>query len=216
MKKIFAGLIMLATVFTFSASAQAPQTKQEGKKAFSHGRSHRHHEMMLSQLNLTEDQKKQLKADNEDYKKQLQALNKNENITVKESRDKKYALKKERKQKLMALLTTEQKAKLEQLKQQKEQQRQQMADQKLDKMKAKLGLSDDQVAQIKDQRKTTHDKLKAIKENDKLSRTEKKQQLDAVKNDSKESFKKILTPDQLNKMEEMKKARKSGVRSSES
>jgi len=211
MKKILTGLV-LTMAFTFSAAAQnaAPQTKN--KTSFNHTKGNHHHGVS-SQLNLTQDQKNQLKANREAYKKQLDELNKNENITVKEFRDKKYALKKEQKQKFMALLTPEQKTKLQQLKQQKEQDRQAKADMKLSKMKTKLGLTDDQVAQIKDQRKTMHDKLKAIKENDNLSRTEKKEQLEALKTESKDSFKKILTPDQLNKMEEMKKARKQGWKS---
>ena len=118
MKKILAGLVVLTMAFTISAAAQnaAPQTKN--KTSFNHKGNHHHG--MSSQLNLTESQKSQLKANREDYKKQLDELNKNESITVKEFRDKKYALKKEQKQKFLALLTPEQKTKLEQLKQQKE------------------------------------------------------------------------------------------------
>ena len=76
-------------------------------------------------------------------------LNKNENITVKESRDKKEALRKEQKEKMLAILTPEQKTKLEQLKKDREVKREAMTSKRLDKMKTKLNLSDDQMAKIK-------------------------------------------------------------------
>jgi protein CpxP len=82
-----------------------------------------------------------------------------------------------------------------------------MAAKRLDKMKTNLNLTDDQVAQIKNQQQDMHTKMQAIMEDQNLSRVDKKQQLEALRTQSKESFKKILTPDQLNKMEEMKKER---------
>lgn len=52
-------------------------------------------------------------------------------------------LRKEEKAKMMSVLTPEQKIKLEQLKQNREAKRDAMASKRLDKMKAKLNLSDD-------------------------------------------------------------------------
>jgi Spy/CpxP family protein refolding chaperone len=204
MKKIIASLVMI-TSFAFAANAQNTDTAWHNK--MNAHNEHHGHKGMMSQLNLTEDQKTQLKAYNEEFRKQEQELNKNESITVKEFRDKKYALKQERKAKFESLLTPEQKEKLKQLKLQHQQQHEMMAAKRLDKMKMKLGLSDDQVAQLKAQQKEMHDKLMAIKENENLSRTDKKEQLEALRTESKDNFKKILTPDQLNKMEEFRKNR---------
>jgi Spy/CpxP family protein refolding chaperone len=108
MKKIVAVLLAFAG-FIFSASAQeTPETK---------GFHHQHkHGMMMKELNLTADQQQQLKANRDSYQKQWMDLNKNENITVKESRDKKAELRKQQKEKMMTILTPEQKTKLEQLK----------------------------------------------------------------------------------------------------
>jgi Spy/CpxP family protein refolding chaperone len=195
MKKILV-VMMALTGFVFGANAQN----------ISKMKTHHHHSsMMLKELNLSSAQKEQMKANHESYKKQMMEFNKNENITVKESRDRKEALHKEQKEKMMSLLTVDQKNKLVQLKKDMEAKHEMEAAKRLDKMKTNLNLSDDQVAKINAARQATHAQSKAIKENDQLSRTEKKEQLIALKEQNKNSFKSILTPEQISKLEEMKK-----------
>ena len=194
MKKIL--VVMIALGFVYSANAQ------NISKMKTH---HLHNEMMLKELNLSPAQKEQMKASQESYKKQLMELNKNENITVKESRDRKEALNKEQKEKIMSLLTADQKNKLVQLKKDREAKHEMEAAKRLDKMKTNLNLSDDQMAKINAARQATHTQLKAIKENDQLSRTQKREQFIALKEQNKNSFKSILTPEQFGKLEEMKK-----------
>ena len=197
MKKIV--VIMLAFAgFVFSANAQ------EVKK-MKHHQHHRTAMQMMKDLNLTTAQKEQLKASRESYQQQLMELNKNESITVKEARDKKEALRKGQKEKMMSVLTPEQKTKLEQLKKDREAKHEAMAAKRLDKMKVKLNLSDDQVAKIKAGSESVHSQMKAIHENDQLGRTEKKEKLMVLREQNKNSFKNILTPEQLSKMEELKK-----------
>ena len=208
MKKII-GSLLIISAFAFSANAQTASNNTSNTTVPAHNQWHHHHKRMdmMKQLNLTPDQQHQLKAYHKNYREQMQALNKNESITVKEFRDKKYALHQDEKAKFLSLLTSDQKNKLDQLKQQRQQQHEAMAAKRLDKMKTKLSLSDNQVAQIKSQMQDIHSKMKAIKDDQSLGRLEKKQQLEALKSESKENFKKILTPDQLNKMEELKKER---------
>ncbi|UEG50028.1 hypothetical protein LK994_00885 [Ferruginibacter lapsinanis] len=201
MKKILLSLFAFAAI-TLSANAQ-----QEGRKMMKG--VDRHHEknnkqMMMKELNLSDTQQQQMKANREAFKKQMQELNKNENITVKEQRDRKEALKKEQKAKMMAILTPDQKAKMEQMKKDKQAQRELKFAQKMEKMRTNLGLSDDQFAKIKAERTANHAKMQAIRDNEKLSRTERKEQLMALKEQNKESIKKYLTPEQIKKMEEMK------------
>jgi Spy/CpxP family protein refolding chaperone len=186
--------------FIFAAGAQeTPKIK--------HLQHHQNRTMMMKELNLSAMQKEQLKATRESYKKQLIELNKNESITVGEARDRKEALRKQQKEKMMSLLTTEQKNQLAQLKKEKLAKRETKAAKRLDKMKTNLNLSDGQVAKIKTARQATQAQLKAIKENDQLSRTQRKEQLMALKEQTKNSFKSILTPEQLSKMDEMKKTK---------
>lgn len=197
MKKIVT--VMLAfSGFICSANAQ-----KIGK--MKHHQHHYENGMMMKNLNLSESQKEQLKANHESYQKELIALNKNEAITVKEARDKKELLRKEQKEKMMNLLTADQKTKVVQLKKERELKHEAMSAKRLDRIKSRLNLSNDQVAKIKAITQTEHAQFKAIKENDQLSRTEKKEQLMALKEQNKNNFKTILTPEQISKMEEMKK-----------
>lgn len=201
---------MIALAFcavTFSASAQEKRAS-DGMKG-RHQMGHRHHHgkaMLAKQLNFSEDQKKQAKSINEDFRKQMKELNSNEAITVKEQRDRKVSLMKERKAKMAGLLTAEQRTQLAQLKEDHKKKAEEHYAKKMDKMKAKLGLSDAQVAQLKTQREAMHTKMKALKENESLSREQKKEQFMALKAEAKEQHKKIFTADQLKKMEEMKKS----------
>jgi Spy/CpxP family protein refolding chaperone len=206
MKKIFLSLLAVSLISTASI---AQKERQEGNKKM--GAEHRMHKgkhdkgMMMKNLNLSEAQKQQMKANHESMKAKMDALEKNENITLKEYRDKKEALHKEQKAKMLALLTPEQKAKMEQAKKDKQAQHELRSAKKLEKMKANLGLTDDQVAKIKADKAANHAKMEAIKNNDNLSRTERKEQLMALKEQKKDGIKKYLTPEQLKKMEEFKK-----------
>jgi len=198
-------LVMLALVVAglgFSASAQ----QKEFRKGGHHGRKH-HRMDMAKQLNFSEDQKKQAATYKQDLRSKMQELNKQENITVKEQRDRRNAIMKEHKAKMDGLLTAEQKTKMAQLKKEGKEKREQHYAKHLDRMKTQLGLSDAQVTRMKAQRETVAAKRKAIMDNASLSREQKKTQMIALKNESKEERKKIFTPEQLKKMEELKKNR---------
>ncbi len=198
MKKIVICTMAFASLM-FTAGAQ-----ETTKMKHSHHR-HQNRPTMMKELNLSATQKEQLKANRESYKKQLIELNKNESITVGEARDRKEALSKQQKEQMMSLLTAEQKNQLAELKKQKLAKQEAKAAKRLDKMKTNLNLSDEQVAKINSARKATRAQLKAIKENEQLSRTQRKEQLMALKEQNKNNLKSILTTEQLNKMEEMKK-----------
>ncbi len=70
----------------------------------------------LKTLNLTKDQKRQLKTINEDFKQQMQSLKTDNNISAKEQKEKREALVKEHQQKVDAILTPEQRMKAAELK----------------------------------------------------------------------------------------------------
>ncbi len=197
MKKVLVPLIALLAL-TATTNAQNKMGKQK---------HHQHHQkgMMAKQLNFSEAQKTQAKAINEDSRKKMQELNKNESITVKEQRDRKAAIQKERKTKMDGLLTAEQKAKQTQLKADHKAKKEAGYAKRLDKMKTNLNLSDEQVTKLKVQRTATHAKAEKIKNNESLSREQKKEQMMALKSEAKNQHDKIFTPEQLKKREEMKK-----------
>jgi len=196
MKKVLIPLIALLAL-TVSVNAQHKMVK---------GKHHHQKGMMAKELNFTDAQKAQAKTINEDARKKMQELNKNESITVKEQRDRKAAIQKERKTKIDGLLTAEQKAKQTQLRAEHKAKKEAEYAKHLDKMKSNLNLTDDQVAKLKSQRTATRTKAEQIRNNESLSREQKKEQMMALKAEAKKQHDKILTPEQLKKKEEMKKA----------
>lgn len=196
MKKIIVSIIAFGC-FTLSATAQ---DKMDMGNHFRHQK-----EMVIQQLNLTPDQQKQLAANRENYKAQMIALNKNENITVKDYRDQKFALRKEQKADFMRLLTPDQKTKLIQIKEDMKAKMQAMASKRLDKMKLELNLSNEQVATIKANRQASFTKLASVLQNDSLSRIDMQTQLMAIKDSNKNNMKTVLTADQYAKWQELRK-----------
>jgi len=216
MKKLLITLIALVGI-SIAVNAQTPSrvrpaVKSERREAMRHHRHrkirrHRRHHRMAQQLNLSNEQKLQAKTYHQEFKKKLDALNSNEKITVKEQRDQKAALLKEQKSKMQSLLTPEQKDIMAKVKAVDKAKADQHYAARMDKMKTKLNLSDKQVAAMKAQRTDMMAKVKAIKEDDRMDRVAKKEKLMALKTEMKEDNKKIYTPEQLQKIEELKKAR---------
>lgn len=194
MKKIILSAVALA-VATFTLQAQ------DGPGKGRHGKGKQHTEV-FRQLNLTEDQKTQMKAINEDFRTQMQDLKKNENITVKEQKDKLQSIRNNHKTKMQNLLTADQKAQLEKMKQNREATHKVDAKARMEKMKIRLGLTDNQVAQMEKGRTETMTKVKAIRENKSLSDDQKKDQVKELMKQRKESLKTILTDEQMKKLQE--------------
>jgi protein CpxP len=198
MKKIIVSMTALGC-FILSATAQDKMAMQNN---FDHRK-----EMMIKQLDLTPDQQKQLAADRANFKTQMIALNKDESITVKDYRDKKFALRKEQKAAFMAILTPDQQTKLVQIKQNMKAKMDTIAAKRLDRMKLQLNLSDEQVATLKANRQAMRTKIEMLLQNDSLSRIDLKTQLMAIKEANKDSMKTVLTVDQYSKWQELRKER---------
>ena len=206
MKKIFA-LTLAFAIAGFSLSAQQTREMKSHKKSHSmqHGK-----EDMVKDLNLTDAQKAQLKVNREAGKAKMEALNKQDNLTVREMRDRKAALIQEQKASMQALLTPEQKATLAADKSNMAGKRKNMNGQRGEAIKEKLDLSNDQAAKLKAHNEATHAKMKAIQNNQSLNVEQKKAQMKAVKETAKTQRNSILTTAQIQKMDEMKKERKAG------
>jgi Spy/CpxP family protein refolding chaperone len=200
MKKIIAFTMILA-IAGFSASAQEKR-EMKGER---HGMHQGEKGDMMKDLNLTDAQKAQLKADRETYKAKMEALRKDENITVKEMKARQKAIQDEQHAKMQALLTPEQKAKIAADRANMDSKRKGMDGQRAEMMKEKLGLSNEQAEKLKAQNQEVHSKIKAIQDNQSLSMEQKKAQINAVREASKAQRKSILTAEQLKMMEEMRK-----------
>ena len=117
MKKLFA-LAIAATIFNFAASAQTDRVMAPGQKHERHAGKEEKMKMM-KELNLTKDQKAQLKAGQKEMKAKHEALKAQDNITVKEMREKQEALRAEQKSRMDAILTPDQKVKMAEIRKQK-------------------------------------------------------------------------------------------------
>jgi hypothetical protein len=202
MKKIIIGAI--ATTLCFSTSfAQKIQ------------KNNRHHRAMqaagkMKELNLSASQKEQVKAARQNTNTQLAALNKNDQMTVKDFKESKAEILKSQKQQMASILTEDQKNQLAQNRISSKNEQGNQARKNFGKMKENLGLSDNQVTQIKANRSADQAKMKAIIDNSALSKFEKKEQLKTLRQEQKNNLTQILSPEQVSKMEESRKERRAG------
>jgi Spy/CpxP family protein refolding chaperone len=199
MKKIITAMLALTT-FVLAASAQ--ESRHTGQQ-----RHHRQHHSMLKGITLSDTQKEQLKLGRESFRQQMAALEKEETITVKEYKTRKAALRKSQKDAIEQLLTPEQKNQLVQEKAGRKAKHEIAAGKRLEKMKARLNLTEDQVTKIKSTREAAKARALAIREDGALTAADKKAQLTSLMKEQRNNFKELLTPEQLAKLEEMKKER---------
>ena len=198
MKKILIGAI--ATTLCFSTLFAQKKEKNN------HPAHNQQAGKRLKELNLSATQKEQVKAARQNTEKQLAELKKNDQQTVKDFKASKDVILQSQKDQVSGILTDEQK---NQLAQNKPNDRQgDNAGKNIGKMKEKLGLSEQQVTQIKANRDADQAKIKAVKENSQLSNSEKKEQLKVIKKDQENNLAQILSPEQISKMEQSRKNRK--------
>ena len=216
MKKVLIG--MLAIVITFSATAQGEKKNKKDvtqfrKEKFEHKQFD--HGNMASKLNLTQDQKVQMKSLNESFKSQLQELKKNESLTVKEQKERREALITQHKASVEAILTPEQRQQLESRQKNglAKKEGKNLKDEKgpkgekLDKLK-QLNLTDNQGQQIKAVNEDFRTKMQAIQKDNQLTSAQKKEQAETLQKQHTESIKAVLTAEQKAKLEELRRSRK--------
>ena len=120
MKKLLV-LSLAACMFDFAASAQTerPAATQGAspEQRHHHKGKHDHHEMM-KQLNLSKEQKAQMKAQHKEMKAQKEAL-KAQGLSAEEMKQKQKALHQEQRSKMEGILTADQKAKMTEIRKQK-------------------------------------------------------------------------------------------------
>lgn len=197
MKKIIAGLFAIAA-FTFSVNAQNGDDKKMNRDRSAHHKQGGDRDM--SELNLTEAQRQQMKSINAEFKTKMEALRKNENLTVKDSKAQREALMLERKNRVSSILTPEQRTKFQQMgDMRKGDKGEKFGGDRKEDMKD-LNLTEAQKQQMKANRESFKAKADAIKNNSSLSDEHKKTQMQALHAEQKESLKSILTAEQLSKI----------------
>ena len=192
MKKI------LSTIIVIALSITATQAQNMHRKL------QRKHQMAQQQLNLSEDQKKKYKALNEDFRKNRLNLRKQDDITVKEWKNRMADLHKKHHTDMQSVLTQEQKGRIEKMKTERKQLAEIDAKARMEKMKIQLGLSNEQADKMKGQRMEMINKMKALRENKSMDMEKKRGEMKMMMEKRKETMKSILTDEQRKKMEEMR------------
>ena len=142
-------------------------------------------------------------AINKEYRQKSEDLFKQDNITLKEYKAGLVALQKEKKEKMAALLTPQQKDQVAARKTRMDENRKVMEAAHLERLKLRLNLTDDQVAKIKAGNENLHNQVKAIHENDNLLPQQKREQMKALLAKRTETYKSVLTPEQYSQFEKM-------------
>lgn len=204
MKKLFMTAFAVALTVAAVQAQEIPSRKHDG--VHREGKKH-HGKDMMGDLNLSEGQKTKLKALNEDHRNQMASLEKQDNITVKEAKEKKEALRKDHFAKVQALLTPDQKAQIEKNKEARKVKMQEMEKSRAEKMKKELNLTDEQSAKLDASKKEMMTKMKAVREDQTLSDEQKREKAKELKKQQMDNMKSFLTEEQLQKMKEGRKHR---------
>lgn len=213
MKKIILSAIIVSMAIGINAQ-DIPERKTD-KPGMHHKMDRKKDNRMdMQKLNLTEDQKVKFKEQRESFRKQMESLKKNDNITVGEQRTKIEAIRKDNKTKMANIFTADQKAQMEQMKKEKMQQHKEMAKKRSEKMQSTLNLTDAQKAQLDKNRADMQQKIKAIKEDKKLTDQQKKEKFMELRKSQSGSMRSVLTEEQIKKMKELR-IRKQGNRDGE-
>jgi hypothetical protein len=220
MKRILTSALFI--LFTIGA-AQAQTTNGKHK-------SHKQeHNVAYDKLNLSTDQQARMKIVRADFKKQSEELKTQDNLTVAEMKKRKEALHKDHKAKMEAILTGDQKAQIAKMRSKGQQGNRMgkreikvdrdtltrngkpMQDRSAKNAGAELGkelnLSADQQAKMKEIRKDYKSKIESVRNDNALTQDQKKTRLKELMKQQQEQVKMILTKDQIEKMQSLKKER---------
>jgi hypothetical protein len=174
----------------------------------SQNRDWRHHDRRRDpdrhRMHFTAEQRSQMTAINKDYQTKEADLFKNDNLTLRQYKAQLLALQKEKKSKLQALLTPEQKDQLAREKKQAAEDRQVMAAARLEKLKIHLNLTDEQAAKIKSSQAGLSAQAQSIRENEDLLPQQKMEEYKSLMAKQEQAIASVLTSDQRAKYEEMK------------
>lgn len=203
MKKIILSALVLSLAFAVKAQ-EIPDRKSE-KPGMMHKQRHHGGMDQLKNLNLTEEQKAKFKSQNETFRNQMAELKKNENITVKEWKEKAESIRNAHKEAMKNILTTEQKAKMQKMREEEKAKHEEMAKKMGDRIKTDLNLTAEQSAKLESNRNAVRDEMTKIRENKALTEQQKREQMMQLHKKQKENLKSILTPEQLEKMKEKQK-----------
>jgi len=216
MKNLFL-VVMAGFFFVMNTNAQVSGNANPNRK-FRSDSSHHHRGQMMEQLNLTPDQKSQLKSLHESNKQQRDAIKNDASLTQDQKRAKMKDLQKSQSEKFNSILTTDQLAKrnayIQKMKANRKMNGKQsgFGNHRKGNMMADLNLTPDQKSQMKAMYESNKQQRDAIKNDASLTQDQKRAKMKDLQKSQSDKFNSILTPDQQAKrnayMEQRKSERK--------
>jgi Spy/CpxP family protein refolding chaperone len=205
---LIAGVLLTCGMAQAQSSGKTDSTQHRmhhwgprNSSSFGHGRHG-------NGIHYTPEQRRQLMAINKEYHDKSADLFKKDNITLKEYKASLVALQKDRRSKTEALLTPQQKEQTARRKKMAEENRQVAEAARLERLKLRLKLSDDQVSKLKAGEEGLRTQMRSIHENDNLLAQEKREQMKGLMAKRKDVFKSVLTPEQFTQFEQMREHRR--------
>lgn len=205
MKKILVTATIVAMTVASAKAQEIPDRKRGEFKPVERERVANKKE--LASLNLTDEQKEKFKTMNQDFRQKLNDLKKQDNLTVKEYRERMETLHKDHMTQFQSILTPEQRTQMEKDKEGLRARAEEHGKKRLARMKQELNLTDEQSAKMEENRKATAEKIRATRENSSLSDEQKREQVRDLMKQQKETIKSVLSKEQLEKLKETRKQR---------
>jgi Spy/CpxP family protein refolding chaperone len=204
MKKLLfiavAGLFFLA-----NSNAQIQRKIPQHQRMKSDSSLHFQKGQMMQNLNLTDDQKTQLKSMREEMKQQHSAIQNDASLTADQKKEKMKSLRQSQMQKMNAILTPDQQAKMKAFREQRGKNQGMQKGHKM--MKDQLGLTTDQKNQMRALHESMQQQRNAIQNDASLSADQKKEKMKELHKAQMGKVNAILTPDQQAKMKAFRQQR---------
>lgn len=200
MKKILVALVALTVSFGAIAQGESKRENRLGKEK-------------IAELNLTDSQKEQMKAEKDVLKKKLEELRGNTGMSTEDMKKNRLEIMKTHKEAVKSILSPEQQEKVKEMRKERNAEgskvsgegRGKKMKERVEEIKQELNLSEEQSTKMK----TLNEKLKAnmkrIRDNSSLSQEQKKEQVKSLMANHKSSVDAILTAEQKTKMDAIRK-----------
>ena len=214
MKKLFL-FVMAGFFFAMNTTAQVSGNANPNRKFQSDSSHHHHRGQMMEQLNLTPEQKSQLKSLHESNKLQRDAIKNDATLTQDQKRAKMKDLQKSQSDKFNSILTPDQLAKrnayIQKMKANGKMHGKQsgFGNHRKGNMMANLNLTPDQKSQMKAMYESNKQQRDAIKNDASLTDDQKTEKMRDLQKSQSDKFNSILTPDQQAKRKAYMEQRRS-------
>lgn len=198
-------LAIMAIIIGFSSFAQSNNSASLGHKKL-HNKKNHSNKQNTDNLNLSDDQKAQVKIINENFRQQMQDLKKNSSLNANELKDKRKALAEEHKENIKAILTPEQR---EQAKDRKhnfaKENKGKMRGERFEKMTKDLNLTPQQSTKMNNLNAAFKTNIQSIRQNTSLSQDGKKEQMKSLMKKHKDDMEALLTDKQKEQLKNNRK-----------